>query len=108
MWQGIRQVGRLPRHDGNQVSRSAVAWLWQGMGRSPLCRPFPVMTTPHAWTLAPSWPSVGIAGGATAHFGGGTVQTKGRHVLEAFTAAGMDADTFGFDVNEPVAQRRSR
>jgi 5'-nucleotidase / UDP-sugar diphosphatase len=105
MWQGIRQVGRLPRHDGDQVSRSAVAWLWQGMGRSPLCRPFPVMTTPHAWTLAPSWPSVGIAGGATAHFGGGTVQTKGRHVLEAFTAAGMDADTFGFDVNMYVPDR---
>jgi 2',3'-cyclic-nucleotide 2'-phosphodiesterase (5'-nucleotidase family) len=30
-------------------------------------------------------------------FGGGTVRTGGRHVLEAFAAAGLDADTFGFD-----------
>jgi 2',3'-cyclic-nucleotide 2'-phosphodiesterase (5'-nucleotidase family) len=30
-------------------------------------------------------------------FGGGTIQTGGRHVLEAFAAAGLDADTFGFD-----------
>jgi 2',3'-cyclic-nucleotide 2'-phosphodiesterase (5'-nucleotidase family) len=29
-------------------------------------------------------------------FGGGAVRTGGRHVLEAFAAAGMDADTFGF------------
>jgi 2',3'-cyclic-nucleotide 2'-phosphodiesterase (5'-nucleotidase family) len=30
-------------------------------------------------------------------FGGGAVQTQDRHVLEAFAAAGVDADTFGFD-----------
>jgi 5'-nucleotidase/UDP-sugar diphosphatase len=30
-------------------------------------------------------------------FGGGTVQTQSRHVLEAFAAAGMDADTYGFN-----------
>ena len=30
-------------------------------------------------------------------FGGGAVQTQDRHVLEAFAAAGLDADTFGFD-----------
>jgi 2',3'-cyclic-nucleotide 2'-phosphodiesterase (5'-nucleotidase family) len=30
-------------------------------------------------------------------FGGGAVQTQGRHVLEAFETAGLDADTFGFD-----------
>jgi 2',3'-cyclic-nucleotide 2'-phosphodiesterase (5'-nucleotidase family) len=30
-------------------------------------------------------------------YGGGTVRTEGRHVLEAFAAAGMDADTFGYD-----------
>jgi 2',3'-cyclic-nucleotide 2'-phosphodiesterase (5'-nucleotidase family) len=30
-------------------------------------------------------------------YGGGTVQTNSRHVLEAFAAAGLDADTFGFD-----------
>src|SRR5215211_2700155 len=29
--------------------------------------------------------------------GGGTVQTHSRHVLEAFAAAGMDADTYGFN-----------
>jgi 2',3'-cyclic-nucleotide 2'-phosphodiesterase (5'-nucleotidase family) len=38
-------------------------------------------------------------------FGGGTVQTQSRHVLEAFAAAGMDADTFGFDVNMYVPDR---
>jgi 5'-nucleotidase / UDP-sugar diphosphatase len=38
-------------------------------------------------------------------FGGGTVQTHSRHVLEAFAAAGMDADTFGFDVDAYVPDR---
>jgi 2',3'-cyclic-nucleotide 2'-phosphodiesterase (5'-nucleotidase family) len=38
-------------------------------------------------------------------FGGGTVQTGSRHVLEAFAAAGMDADTFGYDVNMYVPDR---
>ena len=38
-------------------------------------------------------------------FGGGTVQTGSRHVLEAFAAAGLDADTFGFDVNMYVPDR---
>jgi 2',3'-cyclic-nucleotide 2'-phosphodiesterase (5'-nucleotidase family) len=37
--------------------------------------------------------------------GGGTVQTHSRHVLEAFAAAGMDADTFGFDVNMYMPDR---
>jgi 2',3'-cyclic-nucleotide 2'-phosphodiesterase (5'-nucleotidase family) len=38
-------------------------------------------------------------------FGGGAVQTGSRHVLEAFAAAEMDADTFGFDVNMYVPDR---
>jgi 2',3'-cyclic-nucleotide 2'-phosphodiesterase (5'-nucleotidase family) len=38
-------------------------------------------------------------------FGGGTVQTNSRHVLEAFAAAGMDADTFGFDADAYVPDR---
>jgi 2',3'-cyclic-nucleotide 2'-phosphodiesterase (5'-nucleotidase family) len=38
-------------------------------------------------------------------FGGGTVHTGSRHVLEAFAAAGMDVDTFGFDVNMYVPDR---
>jgi 2',3'-cyclic-nucleotide 2'-phosphodiesterase (5'-nucleotidase family) len=38
-------------------------------------------------------------------FGGGTVQTHSRHVLEAFAAAGMDADTFGFDADAYVPDR---
>ncbi len=38
-------------------------------------------------------------------FGGGTVQTGSRHVLEAFAAAGMDVDTFGYDVNMYVPGR---
>jgi 2',3'-cyclic-nucleotide 2'-phosphodiesterase (5'-nucleotidase family) len=37
--------------------------------------------------------------------GGGTVHTGSRHVLEAFAAAGLDADTFGFDVNMYVPDR---
>jgi 2',3'-cyclic-nucleotide 2'-phosphodiesterase (5'-nucleotidase family) len=37
--------------------------------------------------------------------GGGTVQTHSRHVLEAFAAAGMDADTYGFDVNMYMPDR---
>jgi 2',3'-cyclic-nucleotide 2'-phosphodiesterase (5'-nucleotidase family) len=41
-------------------------------------------------------------------FGGGTVQTNSRHVLEAFAAAGMDADTFGFDVDAYVPDRIGR
>jgi 2',3'-cyclic-nucleotide 2'-phosphodiesterase (5'-nucleotidase family) len=38
-------------------------------------------------------------------FGGGTVHTGSRHVLEAFAAAGLDADTYGFDVNMYVPDR---
>jgi 5'-nucleotidase / UDP-sugar diphosphatase len=38
-------------------------------------------------------------------FGGGTVQTQGRHVLEAFAAAGMDADTFGYDMDQYLPDR---
>ncbi len=38
-------------------------------------------------------------------FGGGTVQTEGRHVLEAFTAARMDADTFGYDMDQYLPDR---
>jgi 2',3'-cyclic-nucleotide 2'-phosphodiesterase/3'-nucleotidase len=38
-------------------------------------------------------------------YGGGTVRTEGRHVLEAFAAAGMDADTFGFDYLPDQADR---
>jgi 2',3'-cyclic-nucleotide 2'-phosphodiesterase (5'-nucleotidase family) len=38
-------------------------------------------------------------------FGGGTVPTGSRHVLEAFAAAGLDADTFGFDVDAYVPDR---
>ena len=41
-------------------------------------------------------------------FGGGTIQTNSRHVLEAFAAAGMDADTFGFDVDAYVPDRTGR
>jgi len=37
--------------------------------------------------------------------GGGTVHTGSRHVLEAFAAAGLDADTYGFDVNMYVPAR---
>jgi len=37
--------------------------------------------------------------------GGGTVHTGSRHVLEAFAAAGLDANTFGFDVNMYVPDR---
>jgi 2',3'-cyclic-nucleotide 2'-phosphodiesterase/3'-nucleotidase len=37
--------------------------------------------------------------------GGGTVHTGSRHVLEAFAAAGMDADTFGFDVDAYLPDR---
>jgi 2',3'-cyclic-nucleotide 2'-phosphodiesterase (5'-nucleotidase family) len=37
--------------------------------------------------------------------GGGTVHTGSRHVLEAFAAAGVDADTFGFDVNMYMPDR---
>jgi 2',3'-cyclic-nucleotide 2'-phosphodiesterase (5'-nucleotidase family) len=38
-------------------------------------------------------------------FGGGTVQTHSRHVLEAFAAAGMDANTFGFDMDAYLPDR---
>jgi 2',3'-cyclic-nucleotide 2'-phosphodiesterase (5'-nucleotidase family) len=38
-------------------------------------------------------------------FGGGTVQTHSRHVLEAFAAAGMDADTFGYDMDQYLPDR---
>jgi 2',3'-cyclic-nucleotide 2'-phosphodiesterase/3'-nucleotidase len=38
-------------------------------------------------------------------FGGGTVQTNSRHVLEAFAAAGMDADTFGYDMDQYLPDR---
>jgi 2',3'-cyclic-nucleotide 2'-phosphodiesterase (5'-nucleotidase family) len=40
-------------------------------------------------------------------YGGGTVQTEGRHVLEAFAAARMDADTFGYEVYNYVSQGRT-
>jgi 2',3'-cyclic-nucleotide 2'-phosphodiesterase (5'-nucleotidase family) len=40
-------------------------------------------------------------------YGGGTVQTGGRHVLEAFTAARMDADTFGYEAYNYVSQGRT-
>jgi 2',3'-cyclic-nucleotide 2'-phosphodiesterase (5'-nucleotidase family) len=38
-------------------------------------------------------------------FGGGTVHTNSRHVLEAFAAAGMDADTFGYDMDQYLPDR---
>jgi 2',3'-cyclic-nucleotide 2'-phosphodiesterase (5'-nucleotidase family) len=38
-------------------------------------------------------------------FGGGAVQTQGRHVLEAFAAAGLDADTFGYDMDQYLPDR---
>jgi 2',3'-cyclic-nucleotide 2'-phosphodiesterase/3'-nucleotidase len=37
--------------------------------------------------------------------GGGTVATQGRHVIEAFAAAGLDADTFGFDMDQYLPDR---
>jgi 2',3'-cyclic-nucleotide 2'-phosphodiesterase (5'-nucleotidase family) len=37
--------------------------------------------------------------------GGGTVQTNGRHVLEAFAAAGLDVDTFGYDMDQYLPDR---
>jgi 2',3'-cyclic-nucleotide 2'-phosphodiesterase (5'-nucleotidase family) len=37
--------------------------------------------------------------------GGGTIHTGSRHVLEAFAAAGLDADTFGYDANMYVPNR---
>jgi 2',3'-cyclic-nucleotide 2'-phosphodiesterase (5'-nucleotidase family) len=37
--------------------------------------------------------------------GGGTVATQGRHVLEAFAAAGLDADTFGYDPDQYLPDR---
>jgi 2',3'-cyclic-nucleotide 2'-phosphodiesterase (5'-nucleotidase family) len=40
-------------------------------------------------------------------YGGGTVQTQGRHVLEAFGAARMDADTFGYEAYNYVSQGRT-
>jgi 2',3'-cyclic-nucleotide 2'-phosphodiesterase (5'-nucleotidase family) len=40
-------------------------------------------------------------------YDGGTVQTEGRHVLEAFTAARMDADTFGYEAFNYVSQGRT-
>jgi 2',3'-cyclic-nucleotide 2'-phosphodiesterase (5'-nucleotidase family) len=38
-------------------------------------------------------------------FGGGTIQTGSRHVLEAFAAAGLDADTFGYDMDQYLPDR---
>jgi 2',3'-cyclic-nucleotide 2'-phosphodiesterase (5'-nucleotidase family) len=40
-------------------------------------------------------------------YGGGTVQTDGRHVLEAFDAARMDADTLGYEAFNYVSQGRA-
>jgi 2',3'-cyclic-nucleotide 2'-phosphodiesterase (5'-nucleotidase family) len=37
--------------------------------------------------------------------GGGAVQTGGRHVIEAFNAAGLDADTFGYDPDQYLPDR---
>jgi 2',3'-cyclic-nucleotide 2'-phosphodiesterase (5'-nucleotidase family) len=37
--------------------------------------------------------------------GGGTVHTGSRHVLEAFAAAGLDADTFGYDMDQYLPDR---
>jgi 2',3'-cyclic-nucleotide 2'-phosphodiesterase (5'-nucleotidase family) len=37
--------------------------------------------------------------------GGGAVQTGGRHVIEAFAAAGLDADTFGYDMDQYLPDR---
>jgi 5'-nucleotidase/UDP-sugar diphosphatase len=37
--------------------------------------------------------------------GGGAVQTQDRHVLEAFAAAGLDADTFGYDMDQYLPDR---
>jgi 2',3'-cyclic-nucleotide 2'-phosphodiesterase (5'-nucleotidase family) len=37
--------------------------------------------------------------------GGGTVATQGRHVIEAFAAAGLDADTFGYDMDQYLPDR---
>jgi 2',3'-cyclic-nucleotide 2'-phosphodiesterase (5'-nucleotidase family) len=37
--------------------------------------------------------------------GGGTIQTGSQHVLEAFAAAGLDADTFGFDMDQYLPDR---
>jgi 2',3'-cyclic-nucleotide 2'-phosphodiesterase (5'-nucleotidase family) len=37
--------------------------------------------------------------------GGGTVAAQGRHVIEAFAAAGLDADTFGYDMDQYLPDR---
>jgi 2',3'-cyclic-nucleotide 2'-phosphodiesterase (5'-nucleotidase family) len=37
--------------------------------------------------------------------GGGTVATQGRHVIEAFAAAGLDVDTFGYDMDQYLPDR---
>jgi 2',3'-cyclic-nucleotide 2'-phosphodiesterase (5'-nucleotidase family) len=37
--------------------------------------------------------------------GGGTIQTGSQHVLEAFAAAGLDADTFGYDMDQYLPDR---
>jgi len=37
--------------------------------------------------------------------GGGTVHTGSRHVLEAFAAAGLDADTYGYDMDQYLPDR---
>ena len=38
-------------------------------------------------------------------FGRGMVQSGSRHVLEAFAAAGLDADTFGYDMDQYLPDR---
>jgi 2',3'-cyclic-nucleotide 2'-phosphodiesterase (5'-nucleotidase family) len=37
--------------------------------------------------------------------GGGTVATQGRHTIQAFNAAGLDADTFGYEVDPYLPDR---
>jgi 2',3'-cyclic-nucleotide 2'-phosphodiesterase (5'-nucleotidase family) len=37
--------------------------------------------------------------------GGGTIATQGRHAIEAFNAAGLDADTFGYDMDQYLPDR---
>jgi 2',3'-cyclic-nucleotide 2'-phosphodiesterase (5'-nucleotidase family) len=37
--------------------------------------------------------------------GGGTVATHGRHTIQAFNAAGLDADTFGYDPDQYLPDR---
>ena len=40
--------------------------------------------------------------------GGGTIGTEGRHAVEVFNAAGMDANTYGFNELDYLPDRTDR